>query len=465
MPIDTLIHGADVVLPHGGGVQKLDLAIEDGRVSAHLAPGDPDRSKARSTIDAEGKIVLPGIIDPHTHLGLGDPQTDYSSETAAAALHGVTTLLNYLMTKDPYGKEYEINRKLGDSQVHVDYGFHAIISTREQIGELGKYISEFGLTSFKFFMSFRGEEGAYIGLTPIDDGIMFELFETLGRHPGTVPCIHAENIEVVWPIRDRLQNSGRDDLKAWHESRPPFTEAEAAVRAMLFARETGNVAYIVHTSSGQTLQEARRFRNQGDKVHIETCPHYLTHTYESPVGTLGKQNPPLRGPEDVNALWEAIADGTVDTIGSDHAPGLGDRKQGSIWTASPGQPNLPLILPVLLSEGVHKRGLSLERVAEIASANVARIFGMWPRKGSLQVGADADLVIVDLDKEQTVTAAGLRGRADYSIYEGMTLTGWPVLTMLRGQIIARDGEILAQEGQGKFLHRPLQIERKDYASV
>jgi dihydropyrimidinase len=126
---------------------------------------------------------------------------------------------------------------------------------------------------------------------------------------------------------------------------------------------------------------------------------------------------------------------------------------------------MPLILPVLLSEGVRKRGLSLERIAEISSANVARIFGMWPRKGSLQVGADADLVIVDLDKEQIITPAGLRGRADYSIYEGMTMTGWPVLTMLRGQIIARDGELLAQEGQGQFLHRPLEIEHKDYASV
>ena len=465
MPIDTLIHGAEVVLPHGGGVQKLDLAIEEGRVSAHLAPGDASLIKARNTIDAKGKTVLPGVIDPHTHLGFGDPKTDYSTETAAAALHGVTTLLNYLMTKDPYEEEYKINRELGDSQTHIDYGFHAIISTREQIAELEQYILEFGVSSFKFFMSFRGQEGAYVGLTPIDDGIMFELFEVLGRHPGTVPCVHAENVEVVWPLRDRLQKSGRDDLKAWHESRPPFTEAEAAVRAMLFARETGKVAYIVHTSSGQTVREARRFRSHGDEVHIETCPHYLTHTYDSPVGTLGKQNPPLRGPEDVEALWEAIADGTVDTIGSDHAPRLADKKQGSVWTASPGQPNLPVILPVLLSEGVRRRGLSLERVAEICSANVARIFGMWPRKGSLQVGADADLVIVDLDMEKTVTAAGLRGRADYSIYEGMSLTGWPVLTMLRGEVIARDGELLAKPGQGKFLHRPLEIESKEHATV
>ena len=225
---------------------------------------------------------------------------------------------------------------------------------------------------------------------------------------------------------------------------------------MLFAAETGCSAYIVHTSTEDTLAEVRNFREQGGQVYIETCPHYLTHTYDSPVGTYGKQNPPLRGPDDVEALWEAIADGTVDTIGSDHAPRKGDRKQGSVWTASPGQPNMPVILPVLLSEGVQKRGLPLERVAEISSANVAQIFDLWPRKGSLQVGADADLAIVDLGLERTVTAAGLQGRADYSIYENQTLTGWPVLTMVRGQVVARDGQLIAKPGQGQYLHRTLE---------
>lgn len=451
---DTIIRGAQVVLPYGGGIQRLDLAIQHGRIAAHLAPGA--EVDAQETIDASGKVVLPGVIDPHTHLGLGDPETDYLTETRAAALHGITTLLNFLMTKDPYEAEYADNRRRADAQVHIDYGLHAVVSTREQIAELDKYVNDFGMTSFKFFMSFRGEEGAYIGLSPIDDGIMYELFEALGERPGTVICVHAENIEVVWIIRKRLQDSGRDDLKAWHESRPPFTEAEAAVRAMLFSAETGATAYIVHTSTQETLEEVRRFREEGGDIYIETCPHYLTHTYDSPVGMLGKQNPPLRGPDDVEALWEAIADGTVDTIGSDHAPRLGDRKQGSVWTASPGQPNMPLILPVLLSEGVRERGLSLERVAEVSSANVARVFGLWPRKGSLQVGADADIVLIDLDLERTVTAAGLQGRADYSIYEGMTLTGWPVLTMVRGQVVARDGQLLAQPGQGRFIHRTLE---------
>ncbi len=452
MAYDTIVRGGRVVLPDTG-VQEIDLVVQDGRVVAYLSPhGD---AEAQEVIDASGKVVLPGVIDPHTHLGLGDPQTDYLTETKAAALAGVTTVLNFLMSGDPYEAEYRTNRDRADAQAYVDYGLHAVISTREQLGEMDRYIDQFGMTSFKFFMSFRGDEGAYIGLLPIDDGVMFELFEAAGARPGTVVCVHAENIEVVWSIRQRLQDSGRDDLKAWSESRPSFTEAEAAVRAMLFAHETGAAAYLVHTSSEETLDEVRAFRERGGVIYVETCPHYLTHTYESPVGTLGKQNPPLRGPDDLEALWDAIADGTIDTIGSDHAPRLGDRKRGTVWSASPGQPNMPLILPVLLSEGVHKRGLPLERVAEVTSANVARIFGLWPQKGSLRIGADADLVIADLDAVRTVTAASLQGRADYSIYEGMTLRGWAETTMVRGTVVARDGEVVSHPGQAGFIHRAL----------
>ena len=451
MPFDAVIRGGDVVLPYGGGARRIDLAIKGGRIAAHLAPGMD--VEANEVIDSTGRVVLPGVIDPHTHLNLGDPPTSFLTETRAAALHGITTIMNFLMSNDPYAEDYRQYREWGDAQSYVDYGLHAVISTREQMAELDTYINDFGISSFKFFMSFRGEEGAYIGLPPISDGLMYELLEQLGQRPGTVLCVHTENIEVVWSVRKRLEESGRDDLKAWHESRPPFTEAEAAVRAMLFGRETGSTPYIVHTSTAETLEAACSFRREGGEVYIETCPHYLSHTYESPVGTYGKQNPPLRSPEDQEALWAAIADGTVDSIGSDHAPRLGDRKQGTIWSASPGQPNMPLILPVMLSEGVNARGLPLERVAEATSANAARIFGMWPQKGSLQVGADADLVIADLNESHTVTAAALQGRADYSIYEGMTLTGWPVHTMVRGQTVSRDGQLTASPGDGRYIKR------------
>ena len=451
MPFDTLIRGGDVVLPYSDGARRLDLAITDGRIVAHLEPGSD--AEASEIIDATGKVILPGVIDPHTHLNLGEPETAFETETRAAALHGITTILHFLMSNDPYEAEYRQYREWGDSQSLIDYGLHAVISTRDQLAEIDKYIDEFGIGSFKFFMSFRGEEGAYIGLPPIDDGLMYEVLEKLGQRPGSVLCVHTENIEVVWSIRKRLEESGRDDLKAWHESRPPFTEAEAAVRVMLFGRETSSTPYIVHTTTADTLAAARAFRRDGGSVYVETCPHYLSHTYESPVGTFGKQNPPLRSPEDQDALWGAIADGTVDAMGSDHAARLGDRKQGTIWSASPGQPNMPMLLPVMLNDGVLARGLPLERVAEVTAANVARIFGMWPQKGSLQVGADADIAIVDMEETRTVTAASLQGRADYSIYEGMSYTGWPVHTLVRGKTVTENGKVVASGGNGRYIYR------------
>ena len=272
MPFDTLIRGAEVVLPYGGGQRRIDLAITDGRIAAHLQPGTD--AEANETIDATNRVILPGVIDPHTHLNLGDPETAFETETRAAALHGITTILHFLMSNEPYEAEYKQYREWGDAQSLVDYGLHAVISTREQLAEIDRYVDEFGLTSFKFFMSFRGEEGAYIGLPPIDDGLMYEILEKLGQRPGTVLCVHTENIEVVWSIRKRLEESGRDDLKAWHESRPPFTEAEAATRAMLFGRETGSTPYIVHTSTAETLAAARSFpdRRRRPRLHRNLPP-------------------------------------------------------------------------------------------------------------------------------------------------------------------------------------------------
>jgi dihydropyrimidinase len=450
---DKIIKNGRVVIPYSEDIQNIDLGIKDGKIAAYINQGN--QSDADEIIDVGGKLVLPGVIDPHNHLGLGDPETDYLTETRAAALHGVTTLMNFLMSNKPYESEYQSNRDKADSQVHVDYGLHAVISTREQMKEIDKYINEYGIASFKFFMSFRGEEGSYIGLPPIDDGLMYELFDELSRRPGTVVCVHTENIEVVWSIREKLQGQGRDDLKAWHEARPAFVEAEAAARAMMFARETGAAIYIVHTSTRETLEEVRAFRSRGGKVFVETCPHYLTHTYESNVGTFGKQNPPLRSPDDLESMWDAIKDGTIDTIGSDHAPRLGEKKQGTVWEASPGQPNMPVILPILMSEGYSKRKIPLHRIAEISSANVSKIFGLWPQKGSLRIDSDADVIVVDPDLTKTVTAESLQGRADYSIYENYEFTGWPVMTMIRGVVVAKDGHLLAEPGTGQYLNRRL----------
>jgi dihydropyrimidinase len=188
-------------------------------------------------------------------------------------------------------------------------------------------------------------------------------------------------------------------------------------------------------------------------VIAETCPQYLTHTSDMPIGSLGKVNPPLRSDRDREALWEAIADGLIDTIGSDHVPRRRERKTGSIWTASAGFPGTATILPLLLSEGHHKRKVPLTRIVEMCSTNPARAFGLHPRKGSLAPGADADLAIVDLSLERTASADLLGGHSDYSLYEDRVLRGWPVLTMVRGEIVMQDGKVVGPGGHGEYLRR------------
>ena len=447
---DTVVKNGRVVIPEEG-IQSVTIGIRGGKVAALLAPSEEAEGKV--IIDAKGLHVLPGVIDPHVHLGFGDPETDFYTESRAAAIGGVTTLLSYLMTTKPYDDEFKFYKEHGEEQSIIDFGLHAVACTDVHQQELQKYVKEYGITSYKFFMSFRGSEGEYLGISPIDDGFMYEFLAELGKLPRTVACIHTENIEVVWRLRKQLMDAGRDDLAAWAESRPAFVEAEATLRAMYFGEETDCPIYVVHLSSEESLNEIRQFRERYDRVYLETCPHYLTHTMYSDVGLLGKQNPPLKSERDIEALWEGIADGSVDTIGSDHGARKREKKTGTIWTASPGQPNMPVILPVMLSEGVNKRGLSIERVVEVTSYNSAKIFNLYPQKGTIQVGSDADLTIVDLDLEKVVHPDMFGSRADYSIYEGWTLKGWPTITMVRGGVVMQDGEIEEQAASGIYLRR------------
>jgi dihydroorotase-like cyclic amidohydrolase len=264
--------------------------------------------------------------------------------------------------------------------------------------------------------------------------------------------VHTENIEIVWRLRDELMQSGRDDLKAWNDSRPPSTEAEAIYRAAYFANEFSCPLYIVHVSSDAAMREIeldrQRFRDL--TLYAETCPHYLTHSYESPIGSVGKVNPPLRAPSDAEALWHALARGAIDTLGSDHVGRRLEKKQGSIWKASAGFPGLPTTFLTLLSEGHHKRGIPLERIADVCARTPARIFGLGDRKGDLKLGFDADLVLVDLDAEWKVTAAQLGTWSDYSLYDGWTFKGKPRMTFVRGRKIVEDFNMVDTSPRGRY---------------
>jgi dihydroorotase-like cyclic amidohydrolase len=461
MAFDMVIRGGTVVLPETDGVSA-DIAISNGKIAALLAPGAT--VEATKVLDASGKVMLPGIIDVHLHLGHGKdiarPRVpeDAAAETAAAAVGGVTTFIPYLMATEPFETLFDEVKAVTEAGARIDFGYHFIISTEEQLAGVSRYAREFGVPSFKIFMNNRGGEGARLGLPDIDDGFLLRLCEAAAENGGMV-CPHPENIEAAWVLRKRTMANdpdGRGGLRAWNATRPAFVEADAVQRAGLFARETGARLYIVHTSSREALEAGLRARDAGTDIVIETCPQYLTHDIGWEGGDTGKINPPLREREDCEALWAGIVMGDVDTVATDHVHRDLSAKSGGIWKASPGCPGLETLLPVMLTDGHHGRGLPLGRVASLLASAPADAMGLHDRKGRIAVGLDADLAIVDLDREYLFRREDVRSSAGYSIYEGRRLKGKVVDTLVRGRFVLRDGELVGDAvGSGRYVHRAL----------
>ncbi len=449
MKVDMLIKNGRLVIP-GQGVMEACLGIKDGLISGIYKKGSGPG--ADQEIDAGGKYVLPGAIDPHMHFGFASPfEENLTTETASAAIGGVTTVIHHHLLAGRYGDFNKIV-EMAESKTHVDFAFHLMVVSDESLADMGSYIDDYGVRSFKVFMGYKGEEAKQVGLPrDIDDGFLFSVMEEVSKHPETVLCIHAENNELIATFKQRLMKAGRNDLSAWDEARPGFAEAENVQRALYFSTITGCPVYFVHLSAAESVWTLEHYKEAGADAYGETCSHYLTHTKDEPLGNLGKVNPPLRGREDVDAVWEAVAEGIIDTVASDHCGARRNKKDGNLWSAMPGFPGVATILPSLLSEGVNKNRIPIEKVAEVTSRNTAQIFGMYPRKGSLEVGSDADLVLVDIDLEKTVTPELLGSHSDFTIYEGMKLKGWPVLTMVRGEVIMKDGEIVGEPGTGRYV--------------
>ena len=450
MHFDTLITNGTVVFPDHGPA-NCDVAIRDGKIAAILDRGAA-KSTAKSVIDAAGKHVFPGLIDAHIHFGFAEPVTEYTTETIYAAQGGFTTVIGYFLNNEAYGGVFEREINHARPRAHVDFAFHFSTANEEHVAKLESYVKDYGVTSFKYFMNFKGEEGRYLGLDGTDDGYLYALLKEAARIGGVTVVLHTENIEIVNRIRREMQAAGKSTLRDWTFAKPPFTEAESCVRAMYFAEHHGATIYIPHLSSRMALDEVRKWRKRYDKVYVETCPHYLTHTLDSDLGTVGKANPPFKTEDDIAALWEGLADGAVDLVASDHVPRKVATKHKPLWQASQGFPGTATILPVLLHEGYHKKRLSLQRIAQLLTSTPAKIFRL-DSKGDIRVGLDADIAVVDLNFERKVVAAELGSFSDYSIYDGWTFKGWPRLTMVRGQVVMQDGKIVGPGGWGQYIRR------------
>lgn len=449
--VDLLITGAHVVFPDD--VRKVDIAVTDGIITDIVDGGSP--IDALEVFDATGLHVLPGVIDPHVHLGpnITFPQSpdDAAPESRSAAAGGVTAMLSYLMTAQPYEEVFPIAKAAMEADSVIDFGFHFCVVTRDQLESIPHYAKDLGVSSYKFFMNFRGEEGAYLGLPGNDDGFLFDLMEACAAN-GTMLDPHAENIELVWRLRAQGLKEGKNPLDTWNLARPDYIEADALSKLAFLGRVTGASLYAVHTSSSLSLDVLELGRSRNKNIFIETCPHYLTLDVDSECGCYGKVNPPLRTSEDREALWKALADGVVDTVGSDHVPRHRSFKEKDIWTASAGFPGLENVLPSLLSEGHHKRGLPLTRIAEVTSKRPAELFGMYPKKGAIRVGSDADFAIVDLKEKWTVIGQDQYSAAGYSPWEGWEFTGRVRHTFVRGNKVFSLGEEFGP-ATGRYLSR------------
>jgi dihydroorotase (multifunctional complex type) len=458
--LDTVLKGAEAVLSDGAVVEA-DIGIAGDHIAAIAASGT---LTGEAVVDLRGLLIMPGIVDAHVHLGHGAdirrPQaaSDAETESAAAAAGGVTTFLSYVISSNAFEPALidEICAVIAAGS-RVDFGLHLVISTEEQLAGVATYAKAYGIPSFKVFMYSRGGEGLRIGLPDIDDGFLFRLAEAVASCEGVL-CPHCENIEVAAVLSRRLMAAdpeGKGGLAAWNNSRPSFVEAEAIHRVATIARQARAPVYLVHCTCEAALKAALAQIRLGADLTIETCTHYLTHTIDWKGGDLGKVGPPIRHASDREALWAALQAGRIDVVATDHVHRQVAAKAGGIWKASPGFPGLQTLLPVMLSEGYHKRGMPLARIARVLSHNPARVMGCQA-KGSIAVGREADFAIVDLEREWTADSASMHSDAGFSIYDGWRFKGKVVHSMVRGRFVYRDEHLCADAiGHGRFVHRSI----------
>ncbi len=429
------------------------VVISGGRIVALLDPGE--RPPAEEVLDATGRIVLPGGVDPHVHFN--EPGRThwegFETGSAAAASGGITTVIEMPLNANPPttdARAFAVKLEAIGPKALVDYSLWGGLVT-DNVDRL-EGLERSGAVAYKAFMIETGTEYARA-----DDGVLWEGMEKIAAW-GSLLGVHAENNDLAVRLQARLERVGRRDMRAWCEARPPEVELEAIQRALGMARATGCRLHVVHLSTPQGGLLIAAARYAGQRVTVETCPHYLLLDEEAfaRLGPVAKCAPPLRARPAVEGLWRQVLDGTIDCLSSDHSPCLPEDKArgaGDVWQAWGGINGVQTLLPLMVSEGMHRRGLPLERLVGLTSANAARIFGLYPRKGSLLPGADADVVIVDPDREWTITADWLRYRHRLSPFLGWRVKGWVDRVLVRGRTVVRDGEIVGEPGYGRLIRR------------
>jgi len=444
---DLAIINGSLVIPDEGIVQE-NVYIKDGII---LSIGKDSQKIAIKTIDAQGRYVIPGIVDPHVHLGIYESfEKEIETETRAALHGGITTMGVYFGGQQSHFKTYPSIQDFTDSKSYVDIIPHFVISTNEQAYEIGDYNKYFGVNSFKVYMN-----GIPEMIPDVNDGFIIEVYEKIrSMDKDAILCVHAENNSIINWAYNKVKKEKGDaaSISDWTDTHPPEAEVEAIQRIAEFAKMFQIKTYIVHISSSDGAETLTRLRRNNPYIYGETTSPYLSVTRDCSNKNV-LMEPPVRDKKDVEGLWKAVGEGIVDTIGTDNVSLKQDEKRinSPVWEMLPGYSVLETHLASILNEGYHKRGLSLEKLIPLITKNPAKIFGVYPRKGTIAVGSDADLVMLDINRESKVSGSKLISRADFSPYEGKTLKGWASLVIKNGVIVVENGVTSAETTFGKVL--------------
>lgn len=450
--LDLVIRGGLVVQESGRVVA--DIAVRDGRIAA---VGDrASAGPAAEIIDARGRVVLPGSVDGHVHFN--EPGRahweGWKAGTRGAAAGGVTTVLDMPLNASPptiTAADFDTKQALASRSALVDYGLWGGL-VDDNLAHL-EALHGRGVVGFKAFLSDSGvEDFKRVSAELLDAGLR------ITARLGALVGIHAEDHEMTQALAAGLRAGGRTDRWAWALARPPAAELAAINRVVAAGRAAGAGArrHVVHVSAADGIELIQRARAEGQAVTAETCPHYLAFTDEDflRIGPALKCAPPIRDAANRERLWRAVLAGRVDVVGSDHSPcPAADKRKGetNVWEAWGGIAGIQATLPVMLTEGFHARRLSWERLAELLATNPAKLFGLYPRKGAIRVGADADFALVDPGREWTFDADQLHTRSGISPYLGRRFRGAVVRTIVRGRTVYVQGEVVGEPGYGRLV--------------
>ena len=452
--LQTLIKNGTCV--NSNGTFKGDIAVKDGKITQIGLNLD---LPAGQIIDASEKLVLPGVIDTHVHLpwpsSSFDSVDDFTSGTTAAACGGVTTIIKYIVPDESGRIIPDLEKTMAEAHnsSHVDYSFHLILRKviDQTIEDMAEAVRR-GFTSFKIYT-------AYSGFQLSDQEILASL--KTAKDLGAIICFHAEDGHLVSFASDQLIKNDNTDMRFYTEAHPRLADIEATHKVIAYASQTNTRIHIVHVNTQEGAKLIDKARRAGLPVSGETCPQYLLFTEEvyksgKPEANYYVLAPVIREDRDRQALWQAISTGGLQTIATDHCPYNNEQKlkNRDFHLVPGGASGIETSLTALYTHGVIKERLSIEKLVELMSENPARIFNLYPQKGAIAVGSDADFVIYDPEGSYTIDAGNLHSNSDHSIYQGMEMTGRPVQTILGGEVIAENGELVGKKPGGQLLLRP-----------